>query len=88
MYIVTFRNSTDNLTSMFTTKYTTPEAAKCAIQHDAEFFLSTHNKVSKHDAYVGLKRKASRGWKKPATLDYYEAKAKDGTSCIWQYFKM
>lgn len=86
MVIVTFRNSVDQLTSMFTARYRSVEQAKAAIFRDAMFFLDQHDHVSKHDAYTNTRRKVSHGWKKPKTLDYFEAKAKDGTSCIWQYF--
>lgn len=88
MYVVTFRNSYDLLTSMFTEKYSSVKAAKNAIQFDAEVFKAAHNHTTKHDAYCGNKRRVSAKWVKPKTEDYYEVKAKDGTSCIWQYFEV
>lgn len=88
MFIVTFRNSYDNLTSMITQKFSSLDEAKEAIELDGAFFKSAHNHVSKHDAYTGRKRRATARWVNPNTYDYYEVKAKDGESCIWQYFKI
>jgi len=83
MYLVTFRNSNDKLVCMFTEKYKTADDAKRAIEFDASGFLNAH----RYDGdKTGTRLRQSGRWMKPKTLDYFEAKAQDGTSCIYQYF--
>jgi len=77
MVFVTFRNSNDKLSSMFGCGFATVDEAKDAILRDASIFKISHSN--------GKNRQSSR-WVDPKFLDYYEVKAKDGTSCIWQYW--
>lgn len=83
VYLVTFRNSYDKLTCMFTEKFTTVEDAKAAIEFDAEAFSTVHNVK-----YRNAQKRPSAKWVHPETEDYFEAKCRDGMSCVWQYFKI
>lgn len=86
MVLVTFRNSNDNLTSMFMTKFASVKAAKDAIEHDAAFFADAHMVTSKSG--VEMKFKQHSKWVNPKSEDYYEVQGQDGVKCVWQYFKI
>lgn len=82
--IVTHRNYTDKLTSLWTEKYRTVAEAKAAIKLDAKAFLNAHQ-VGRNEPLV-LKFKQVSKWVNPKTEDYFMACGQDGTVCYWQYF--
>lgn len=87
MVFVTFRRSDEKLTSMFSGgAFATVEEAKEFIEDDATYFLKCHAKAPKSKGGQTKKFRQSRGWRSPDYEDYYEVKAKDGTTCVWQYF--
>lgn len=84
-YLVTFRNSTDKLTSMFTEKFNSVKDAKDAIESDAEYFLEAH----RYDGDdTGTRIRQLRHWVNPKTEDYFEVRGQDGVQCVYQYFKI
>lgn len=85
IYKVTFRNSTDKLTSMFDESYKSIAEAKTAIIVDSTMFLKAHHY---HGGPVGMKFRQKSRWINPKSEDYYFAQGQDGTQCVWQYFKV
>ena len=81
---VTFKESYSKLVKMFAQKYCRVSDAKEAIEADAGVWLNAHNRLDPHGR---AHRKGVGGkWVNPDTEDYYEAKGKDGETCIWQCF--
>lgn len=94
-YLVTFRNSYDKLTCMFTEKFTSIKDAKAAIECDGAAFKDAHQKIVKYEYTGNLPWNAKlpghrtyARWVHPETEDYYEVRGRDGQSCVWQYFKI
>lgn len=85
MVFVTFRRSSERLTNMFSCAYKTVEDAKKGIEADAKFFVQAHRLTKKHTGY-GKKVRQRCKWIDPKLLDYYEARAQDGTICTYQYW--
>lgn len=85
MVFVTFRCNNEKLTSMFMGGgFHTVEEAKEFIERDAEHFLSCHS--HQYVDHNNKKFRQKRGWRNPNAEDYYEVQAKDGSTCVWQYF--
>lgn len=84
MVLVTFKNSNNNLVSMFANKFKNATDAKLAIERDASAFVNAH-RLRRGDS-TAIKFRQRTRWVNPQCEDYYYAMGQDGVSCVWQYF--